>query len=209
MSPHIHMLGLLPFLRFLAAEGQPGQGLPEMVPKEMPCPTVRDTTPLRGDQVRELGALKRVTVLLEAKRKRLSADQHTRFTGNARCHADVHIQTFPGVLRAEWMGANGALLDRTDTLTKKLFRSGRCDTSAYRSPAHSGSAAFNVCPKFSILIWQSHAPKKVCNIRNELRFKQANSAVTDSNKQSKRNKIVFLLMRGEMFQLIESLCNQF
>lgn len=43
------------------------------------------------------GALKWVTVLLKAKRKRLNADQHTRYTGNTHCHADTHVKIVPGL----------------------------------------------------------------------------------------------------------------
>lgn len=49
------MLGYLPFLRFPFAEDQSEQELPEMMPKQMPCPKVGDKTPLRGDQLRVLG----------------------------------------------------------------------------------------------------------------------------------------------------------
>lgn len=54
------------------------------------------------------GFLKWVTVLLRAKRKRLRADQHTRYTGNTHgpCR---HTRQNPFRVRgAEWIGVNGA-----------------------------------------------------------------------------------------------------
>lgn len=50
-----------------------------------------------------VGALKSVTVLLKAKRKRLNTDQHTRYTGNTQHHVDARAKTTSGSgLQNEW-----------------------------------------------------------------------------------------------------------
>lgn len=119
MSSHIHMLGFLPFLQFLFAEGQPDQGLPEMVPIQMPCPNVWDTTPLRGDQVRELGLWREWLFYWKPREK-----GWTPINTHVLPETHTAMQTYTSkpfrVSRTEWMGANGASLDRTGKLKEVL-----------------------------------------------------------------------------------------
>lgn len=111
------MLGFLPFLQFLFGEEQPEQGLSEMVPKQMPCPTVGDITPLRGDQVRELGLWSEWLFYWKPREKGWTPI-NTHVIPETHTAMQTHTSKSFRVCGAEWMGANGALLNRTGKFKK-------------------------------------------------------------------------------------------
>lgn len=103
----------LPFSQFLSAEEQTERSLIGIVPKQMPCPTLGGNDAVRGG-----GLLDQVTVpegswsgwlyLPRAEGERLSADQHTRYTGSTQgpCRR-TRPKTLSGYERRRewwWMG---------------------------------------------------------------------------------------------------------
>lgn len=101
------MLGFLPFSQFLFAEEQSERGLSELVPKQMPCPPVWDITPLRGDQVRELGLWSQWLFYWKPREKGW-APINTHVIPETHFAMHTHTSKPFRVLGSEWMGANGA-----------------------------------------------------------------------------------------------------
>lgn len=101
------MSGFLPFLQSLFAEQQSEKGLSEMVPKQMPCPPVWDTTPSRGDQVRELGLWSECLFYWKPREKGW-APINTHVIPETHCAMHTHTSKSFRVQGAKWMGANGA-----------------------------------------------------------------------------------------------------
>lgn len=149
---HTHMLRFLPFSQFLFAEEQPEQRLSDLVPKQMPYPPVWYITPLRGDQVRELGLWSEWLFYWKPREKGWTPI-NTHVIPETHFAMHTHTSKSFRVWGADWMGANGAASRPHSQI--EIKSSGARGATRQHS-VNPANAAFKVCRKFSVRIWASH-----------------------------------------------------
>lgn len=143
------MLGYLPFSQSLFEEEQSEQGLPELVPKQMPCPPVSGITPWRGNQVRELG-LWSEWLLYWKPREKDWTPINTHVLPETHFAMHTHTSKLFRVLAAEWMGANEAASRPHRQIEIKSSGARRATRQLSGKPAN---AAFTGCPERGLSLW--------------------------------------------------------